>query len=131
METPVSRSRTETLQAPEETMSDGLAMIAARHEGTLPWHLGMRWARAERGLVEGGFTIEQRHLAGNGFLHAATVIALVGIIIAVYKLFTLADLLTAAVIVAAAIALFYIWFIFFKDPRPSGGGHGGHSGGHH
>ena len=65
------------------------------------------------------------------FWGCATVIALVGIIIAVYKLFTLADLLTAAVIVAAAIALFYIWFIFFKDPRPSGGGHGGHSGGHH
>ncbi|GHE52014.1 hypothetical protein GCM10019059_09180 [Camelimonas fluminis] len=58
-------------------MSDGIAMIAARHEGTLPWHLGMRWMRAERGLVEGGFTIGQRHLAGNGFLHAATVIALV------------------------------------------------------
>jgi hypothetical protein len=65
------------------------------------------------------------------FWVCATIIALVGIIIAVYKLFTLADLLTAAVIVAAAIALFYFWFIFFKDPRPSGGGHGGHSGGHH
>jgi len=58
-------------------MSDGLAMIAAWHEGTLPWNLGMRWDRAERGLVEGRFTIQSHHLAGNGFLHAAAIIALV------------------------------------------------------
>ncbi|MFC0283421.1 PaaI family thioesterase [Camelimonas abortus] len=57
-------------------MSYGLAMITARHEGTLPQHLGMEWTRAERGLVEGRFVIEKRHLAGNGFLHAATLVAL-------------------------------------------------------
>lgn len=54
----------------------GLAMIAERHVGTLPQHLGMEWSLAERGLVEGGFTIQSHHLAGNGFLHAATLIAL-------------------------------------------------------
>lgn len=58
-------------------MSGTLEMIAARHAGTLPQYLGMRWSRAERGLVEGGFTIVSHHLAGNGFLHAASIIALV------------------------------------------------------
>lgn len=57
-------------------MSDGLDFIAARHIGTLPKHLGMEWSRAEPGLVEGGFSIAGPHLAGNGFLHAATLIAL-------------------------------------------------------
>lgn len=58
-------------------MSAGLVMIAERHAGTLPDRLGMHWTHAERGLIEGRFTIASQHLAGNGFLHAAAIIALV------------------------------------------------------
>ena len=48
-----------------------------RWRGTLPDVLGMVHVVAEHGLVRGHFTIEKRHMAANGFLHAASIIALV------------------------------------------------------
>lgn len=45
-------------------------------KGTLPDHLGIRWDEAEPGRVAGHMQIEAHHLAPNGFLHAASVIAL-------------------------------------------------------
>jgi uncharacterized protein (TIGR00369 family) len=50
--------------------------LSAGQAGTLPDLLGVVWTHAEAGRVEGRFTIEKRHMAPNGFLHAASVIAL-------------------------------------------------------
>lgn len=58
-------------------MSAEIDLIAQRHAGSLPDRLGMHWTHAEHGRVEGRFTIASHHLAGNGFLHAAAIIALV------------------------------------------------------
>lgn len=44
---------------------------------TLPGELGIVWEAAEAGRAEGRLTVEARHMAPNGFLHAASVIALV------------------------------------------------------
>ena len=44
---------------------------------TLPGVLGIVWEAAEPGRAEGRLVVETRHMAPNGFLHAATVIALV------------------------------------------------------
>jgi 1,4-dihydroxy-2-naphthoyl-CoA hydrolase len=44
--------------------------------GTLPHLLGLEWTLAEAGIIEGRFTIKPHHLAPNGYLHAATVVAL-------------------------------------------------------
>lgn len=43
---------------------------------TLPDHLGLQWLEAAAGLVRGRFDVASRHMAPNGFLHAAAVIAL-------------------------------------------------------
>jgi uncharacterized protein (TIGR00369 family) len=48
-----------------------------RWRGTLPDALGMVHVIADRGVVRGHLTIEKRHMAANGFLHAASIIALV------------------------------------------------------
>lgn len=45
--------------------------------GTLPGELGIVWEAVEAGRAEGRLTVEPRHMAPNGFLHAASVIALV------------------------------------------------------
>ncbi len=47
-----------------------------RQQGYLPGVLGMEWETVRRGLVRGRFTVERRHMAPNGFLHAASVITL-------------------------------------------------------
>lgn len=44
--------------------------------GTLPGLLGFEWSEARAGCVRGRLDVEQRHLAPNGYLHAATVVAL-------------------------------------------------------
>ena len=49
-----------------------LAAIA----GTLPDHLGLQWDEAAHGRVVGHFDVAPHHLAPNGFLHAASVVAL-------------------------------------------------------
>lgn len=44
--------------------------------GTLPALLGLEWIDVVRGAVRGRLDIRKHHLAPNGFLHAATVVAL-------------------------------------------------------
>ena len=60
-------------------MLDGnvAADFAERQRGTLPGELGIRWDEVSNGRAAGWFTAERRHMAPNGFLHAASVIALV------------------------------------------------------
>jgi len=47
-----------------------------RSKDRLPGTLGIVVTSAERGRMTGRIAIEPRHLAPNGFLHAATVVAL-------------------------------------------------------
>lgn len=60
-------------------MTDGnqAAYFAERQQGTLPGELDLRWDEVASGRAAGWFTVEKRHMAPNGFLHAASVIALV------------------------------------------------------
>jgi 1,4-dihydroxy-2-naphthoyl-CoA hydrolase len=60
-------------------MMDGnqAELFAQRQEGTLPGELGIEWEEVASGRASGRFTVERRHMAPNGFLHAASVIALV------------------------------------------------------
>ena len=53
------------------------ASFAERQKGTLPGELGIAWDEVATGKARGRFTVERRHMAPNGFLHAASVIALV------------------------------------------------------
>lgn len=48
-----------------------------RWRGTLPDALGMVHVVVEPGHVQGHFEIEKRHMAANGYLHAASIVALV------------------------------------------------------
>ena len=50
--------------------------LTERQQGFLPGYLGLEWREARHGFVAGRFVVEQRHVAPNGFLHAASVIAL-------------------------------------------------------
>ncbi len=60
-------------------MMDGnvAAQFQARQEGHLPGELGIQWDEVANGRASGRFVAEQKHMAPNGFLHAASVIALV------------------------------------------------------
>lgn len=55
---------------------DFSAALTAGQAGTLPDLLGLQWQVAVSGYVKGRFDVEKRHMAPNGFLHAASVIAL-------------------------------------------------------
>ncbi len=55
---------------------DFSAMLTERQAGHLPDHLGLEWLEARAGYVKGRFTVAPHHMAPNGFLHAASVIAL-------------------------------------------------------
>lgn len=55
---------------------DQSANLTAAQAGSLPDHLGLQWLAAESGLVRGRFDVAPHHMAPNGFLHAAAVIAL-------------------------------------------------------
>jgi uncharacterized protein (TIGR00369 family) len=57
-------------------MQEILDAFAARNVGALPGHMGIEWLHAEPGLVRGRIALLPHHIAPNGFLHAATVIAL-------------------------------------------------------
>ncbi len=48
----------------------------ARQQATLPGLLGLEWVEVRRGYARGRFTVQPHHMAPNGFLHAACVIAL-------------------------------------------------------
>jgi len=57
-------------------MNDTVALFRANQAGYLPDHLGLDWAEIKRGFVRGRFEIGKQHLAPNGYLHAAAVVAL-------------------------------------------------------
>jgi uncharacterized protein (TIGR00369 family) len=61
-------------------MSEGenqAARFAERQAGNLPGELGMDIYEVRHGVARGRFAVEKRHMAPNGFLHAASIIALV------------------------------------------------------
>jgi uncharacterized protein (TIGR00369 family) len=51
--------------------------FARRQQGMLPGALGLEWEEVANGRASGHFTAAPIHMAPNGFLHAASVIALV------------------------------------------------------
>jgi len=53
------------------------AEFMRRQQGTLPAELGIAWDEITEGRASGRFKVAKRHMAPNGFLHAASVIALV------------------------------------------------------
>lgn len=55
---------------------DFSAALTAGQAGFLPDLLGLEWLEAHPGHVKGRFAVDKRHMAPNGFLHAASVIAL-------------------------------------------------------
>ena len=60
-------------------MMDGnvAAVFQERQKGHLPGDLGIQWDDVATGRAAGRFTVTKGHMAPNGFLHAAAVIALV------------------------------------------------------
>jgi uncharacterized protein (TIGR00369 family) len=60
-------------------MMDGnvAAVFQERQKGHLPGDLGIEWDEVATGRAAGRFTVTKGHMAPNGFLHAASVIALV------------------------------------------------------
>lgn len=57
-------------------MNDLAASLQQLQGDTLPGLLGLEWLHAEQGRIEGRLNVEPRHLAPNGYLHAASVVAL-------------------------------------------------------
>ena len=57
-------------------VDDVVAGIMERQRDKLPAVLGFEWLKLESGLAEGRFDVAIRHMAPNGFLHAASVVAL-------------------------------------------------------
>ena len=53
-----------------------LATFRDRQIGHLPGLLGLQWEEMANGRAAGRFTVEKKHMAPNGFVHAAAVIAL-------------------------------------------------------
>jgi uncharacterized protein (TIGR00369 family) len=58
---------------PDPTSLDQLNALG---EGLLPGLIGIRFTHAERGLLRSEFSVRGELLAPNGFLHAASVVAL-------------------------------------------------------
>jgi len=56
--------------------TDSSDQLTAAQAGALPDLLGLEWIAATTGLVRGRMTVAKRHMAPNGFLHAASVVAL-------------------------------------------------------
>ncbi|HEY0435111.1 MAG TPA: PaaI family thioesterase [Phenylobacterium sp.] len=48
-----------------------------RQEGHLPGELGLIWDDVSTGHAAGRFTVAMKHMAPNGFMHAAAIVALV------------------------------------------------------
>jgi uncharacterized protein (TIGR00369 family) len=55
---------------------DYVGQLTERQKGHLPDHMGLEWIEARPGYVRGRFDVKPHHMAPNGFLHAASVIAL-------------------------------------------------------
>jgi uncharacterized protein (TIGR00369 family) len=53
------------------------AAFAERQKGTLPGELGLEWEEVANGRARGRFTVRRGHMAPNGYMHAASVVALV------------------------------------------------------
>lgn len=56
-------------------MSDLAAAFRAMQIGFLPDHLGLNWVELRAGFAQGRLELGKQHLAPNGYLHAATVVA--------------------------------------------------------
>jgi len=56
--------------------TDYVGQLTERQKGHLPDHLNLEWLEARPGYVRGRFAVKPHHMAPNGFLHAASVIAL-------------------------------------------------------
>jgi uncharacterized protein (TIGR00369 family) len=57
-------------------MNDAVALFRAKQAGYLPEHLALDWIELGDGFARGWFEIGKQHLAPNGYLHAAAVVAL-------------------------------------------------------
>jgi uncharacterized protein (TIGR00369 family) len=57
-------------------MENAAATFRAKQIGYLPDHLGIEWIEVRQGFAHGLIEVGKRHLAPNGYLHAATVVAL-------------------------------------------------------
>lgn len=55
---------------------DYVGQLTERQRGTLADHLGLEWEEARSGFIRGRFDVKPHHMAANGFLHAASIIAL-------------------------------------------------------
>ena len=53
------------------------AEFTRRQEGMLPGELALQWEEVAQGRAAGRFVAQKKHMAPNGFLHAASVICLV------------------------------------------------------
>ena len=53
------------------------ALFEGRQQGTLPGELGITWDEVANGRARGRFTVARKHMAANGFMHAASVVCLV------------------------------------------------------
>lgn len=53
------------------------ALFTERQKGALPGELGIEWDEVANGRARGRFVVAGKHMAPNGFLHAASVVALV------------------------------------------------------
>ena len=47
-----------------------------RQKGHLPGALAMEWEVVETGRAKGRFTVEKKHMAPNGYMHAASAVTL-------------------------------------------------------
>ena len=56
--------------------TDYVGQLTERQKGHLPDYMGLEWLEARPSSVKGRFDVKPHHLAPNGFLHAASVIAL-------------------------------------------------------
>lgn len=56
---------------------DAKDTLTERQKGFLPDYIGLEWLEARAGFVRGRLAVKKHHMAPNGFLHAASVIALV------------------------------------------------------
>jgi len=57
-------------------MSNAAAAFQTKQTGYLPDQLKFDWIDVRRGFARGRFDVAKQHLAPNGYLHAATVVAL-------------------------------------------------------
>ena len=57
-------------------MSNAAAAFSTKQAGYLPGQLRFEWIEVRQGFARGRFDVTKQHLAPNGYLHAATVVAL-------------------------------------------------------